>query len=249
MALLDKLVDPEERSWYARTVMANGWSRAVLVEQISSGLRDRIGAASNNFADRLPATESDLARELVRDPYHLAFLGLTDEVRERDLELALMRELERFLVELGRGFAFAGRQIRFEIGGDTFSIDLLFYNYVQHRFVVVELKVGRFDPSHLGQLNLYVQWTDRHLRGEDDGATVGLLLCASRNDEVVELALSGMAAPMAVADWKSLPADDPRSTPEVEAVIGAVEDAHRGVRRALRDLVDGEAGSEPPRRT
>lgn len=235
--LLDKLDTDEDRVWYAAQAVAHGWSRAVLVEQISSGLRGRIGAAPSNFPARLPAVDSDLAQELVRDPYHLGFLGLAAEARERDLELALMEHLQKFLVELGNGFAFVGRQVRFEVAGDTFFIDLLFYNYVQHRFVVVELKVGRFDPSYLGQLNLYVQWVDQQMRSDLDGPTVGLLLCASRNDEVVQLALSGMAAPMAVADWKSLPDGDPRSTPEVEAVIGAVEDPHHGVQLTLHDFL------------
>lgn len=221
--LLDKLDDASDRDWYAEQAVSHGWSRAVLTEQIASDLRGRVGAAPSNFEEALPAIESDLAQELFRDPYHLGFLDLADEARERDLEGALMAQLERFLVELGAGFAFAGRQVRFEVGGDPFFIDLLFYNYVQHRFVVVELKVGRFEPSHLGQLNLYVQWVDRELRHDVDGPTIGLLLCASRNDNVVRLALSGMNAPMAVADWKSLPADDPRSTPEVEAVIGALD--------------------------
>lgn len=242
--LLDKLDEAEGRDWYAERAVANGWSRAVLVEQISSDLRGRVGAAPSNFGARLPAVDSDLAQDLVRDPYHLGFLGLAAEARERDLELALMAQLERFLLELGNGFAFVGRQVRFEVGGDTFFIDLLFYNYTQHRFVVVELKVGRFDSSYLGQLNLYVQWVDRELRSDGDGATVGLLLCASRNDVVVELALSGMAAPMAVADWKSLPADDPRSTPEVEAVIGAVEDPHRGVQLTLHDFIAERAAQD-----
>lgn len=157
--LLDKLDGAGERDRYAQRAVEHGWSRAVLSFQITSGLRERSGAAPSNFGARLPAGESDLAQEMLRDPYHLGFVRLAGDARERDLEEGLMSHLERFLVELGHGFAFAGRQVRFEVGGDAFSIDLLFYNDVQHRFVVVELKAARFEPAVLGQLGFYVQWS------------------------------------------------------------------------------------------
>ncbi|MGI9091880.1 MAG: PDDEXK nuclease domain-containing protein [Mycobacteriales bacterium] len=147
--LLDKLDDRPSRDWYAAAAVEHGWSRNVLTHQISSQLHRRIGTAPSNFAVRLPAHDSDLAQQLVRDPYVFEFLGLTERVSERELETALMNRLQAFLLELGHGFAFVGRQYHLEVGGNDFHIDLLFFNWAQSRFVVVELKIGRSSRTTL----------------------------------------------------------------------------------------------------
>lgn len=184
--LLDKLGNQSDRDWYASTAAEHWWSRNVLHNQINSGLRRRIGAAPSNFQDRLPAEDSDLAQQLVRDPYVVDFLDITERVAERELESALMRPLEQFLLELGRGFAFVGYQYHFEVGDQDFYIDLLFFNWVQARSVVVELKVGKFEPEYVGKLGFSVSWIDDNLRNKDIHAPAGgILLCAGRNDNVV----------------------------------------------------------------
>lgn len=200
--LIDKLDEQADRDWYAASAVEHGWSRNVLLQQIRSQVRQRIAAAPSNFGAHLPAADSELAQQLVRDPYVFDFLDLTGKVAERDLEAALMTRLERFLLELGHGFAFAGRQYHFEVGGDDFYIDLLFFNWVQSRFVVVELKVGRFEPEYVGKLGFYVSWVDENLRIHGQHApTIGILLCAGRNDNVVRYSLAGTTVPLAVADY------------------------------------------------
>ena len=223
--LLDKLGDREQWAWYAAQAVANGWSRAVLAHQIATAAHTRLGAAPSNFADRLPAPDSDLAQEMVKDPYVFEFLGASAGLAEKDLEAQLVGHLQATLLELGRGFTFVGRQVNFNVAGDDFFVDLLFFNYVQNRFLVVELKVGKFKPEHTGQLNMYVQWVDQNLRQPHHAETVGLVLCADRNDDVVKLSLAGTTAPMAVADWKALPDAQHRALPEVDAVIEAVEES------------------------
>jgi len=227
--LLDRLTTQPDRDWYATATAAaeHGWSRNVLLHHIKSQLHRRVGAAPSNFTDQLPAPDSDLAQQLVHDPYVFDFLNLTGRIAERELEAALMGRLERFLLELGHGFAFAGRQYHFEVGGDDFYIDLLFFNWTQSRFVVIELKIGRFQPEYVGKLGFYVAWVDDNLRAHDRHApTIGILLCASRNDNVVRYSLAGTTAPLAVATYtydalppsvrEAVPTDD-----ELAAALGA----------------------------
>jgi predicted nuclease of restriction endonuclease-like (RecB) superfamily len=200
--LLDKLEQPSERDWYAAAALEHGWTRNVLLNQIMNRLHARAGTAPSNFPTLLPAADSELAQQLTRDPYVLDFLDLTGPAAERDLEAALMARLQEFLLELGHGFAFVGRQYHFTVNVDDFYIDLLFFNWIQNRFVVLELKVGAFAPEHTGQLGFYVGWVDANLRNHDQHApTVGILLCAGRNDSVVRYALAGSNQPLAVADY------------------------------------------------
>ncbi len=200
--LLNKLENPDDRDFYAAAAVEHGWSRSVLTHHIATSLRTRIGAAPSNFSAQLPTADSDLAQQLVRDPYVFDFLALTARAAERDLEDALMGRLQRFLLELGHGFAFVGRQHHFTVDGQDFYIDLLFFNYTQSRFVVVELKVGAFKPEHLGQLGFYVAWVDANLREQHrHSPTIGILLCADRNDNVVRYSLAGATAPLAVASY------------------------------------------------
>ena len=166
MVLLDRLTDQGDRDWYAAKAAENGWSRSVLELQIAGRLRDRFGAAPSNFASQLPAPESDLAQQLTKDPYVFDFLNLTERTHERDVEQALMDRLQQTLMEFGRGFAFVGRQVHFEVEGDDFYADLVLFHTIQLRYVVVELKVGVFKPDYVGQLGFYVAVVDDKMRNK-----------------------------------------------------------------------------------
>jgi len=225
-ALLDRLDSRAERDWYAARAVAEGWSRAVLEFSIRSGLHTRVGAAPSNFTAQLPPAESDLAQELVRDPYVFDTLGLTEPIVERDLEQALMDRLQATLLEFGRGMAFVGRQVRFDVGdGDEVVLDLLLFNVEQLRYVVVELKVGRLGPGDVGQLGVYVAVVEDQLRRPEahHAPTVGLLLVAGRSDQLVRYALSASSAPVAVADWASLPAETRAVLPPAERIAAALD--------------------------
>ncbi|KWF08624.1 PDDEXK nuclease domain-containing protein [Burkholderia ubonensis] len=204
VTLLDKLKDPATRDWYAGKSLEHGWSRNVLAMQIDTQAHTRAGSAVTNFDVRLPPPQSDLAREALKDPYVFDFLGLTEDAQERDIEQALTRHITRFLLELGAGFAFVGRQYRLEVGGDEFFIDLLFYQLKLRCYVVVELKATPFRPDYAGQLNFYLSAVDAQLRAPEDQPTIGLLLCRERNRLVAEYALRGMANPMGVAEYQLL---------------------------------------------
>lgn len=234
--LLDKLDDAELRRWYAEQAVGNGWSRNVLLNQIMSHLHRRLGAAPSNFSRTLPAPESELVQQITKDPYNLEFLGLGAEVAERKLEDTLVAHLQRFLLELGAGFAFVGRQYRLQIGGDEFFADLLFYHLRLRRYVVIELKSGRFKPEYAGQLNFYVNAIDDLLKTADDGLTVGILLCASHNERVVRYALHRINTPMAVAGYtyRELPDDVRQALPEDSALDATVRSALDEVERGDR---------------
>ena len=200
--LLDKLKSREERDWYLGQAVEYNWSRKMLAVHIDSGLRHRTGAAQSNFAAHLPKAMSDLARESLKDPYKLEFLGLGREAEERDLEAALVQHITQFLLELGAGFAYVGRQVHLEIGGDDFFIDLLFYHLKLRCYVVVEIKAGKFKPEHLGQLVFYLTAVDAQIKAAEDGATIGLLLCKTKNKVVAEYALRDNGRPMGIAEFQ-----------------------------------------------
>jgi predicted nuclease of restriction endonuclease-like (RecB) superfamily len=202
--LLDKIKDPEQRSWYAGKTLEHGWSRQVLTMQIEAGAYTRAGSAVTNFRETLPPQQSDLARDALKDPYIFDFLGLTEDAQERDIERALTRHITRFLLELGAGFAFVGRQYRLDVGGDEFFIDLLFYHLKLRCYVVVELKTTPFRPEYAGQLNFYLSAIDAQVKAPDDQPTIGLLLCKEKNRLVAEYALRGVAKPMGVAEYQLL---------------------------------------------
>ena len=188
VTLITKLSDPAHRDWYARQAIQQSWPRDTLVIQIKSQLHLRQGAAVTNFAKRLDEPLAGLANQILKDPYHFDFLGLGDEAHERDIENALIRHVTRFLLELGAGFAFVGRQFRLEVGGDEFFIDLLFYHTRLKCYVVVELKAHDFKPEHAGKLNFYLSAVDAQIKADDDKPTIGLLLCRSQNRLVAEYA-------------------------------------------------------------
>lgn len=229
LALLDKLQTAEERQWYAAQALENGWSRNVLVMQIESGLRQRTGAAITNFGQRLPQPQSDLARESLKDPYRLDFLGLGKEAQERAIEDALIKHVTQFLMELGAGFAFVGRQVHVEVGDKDFYIDLLFYHLKLRCYVVVELKAGEFQPEYAGKLNFYLSAVDSQLRHPSDSPSLGLLLCKTRDKVVAEYALRDMNKPIGVAEYQlvqALPKELQTGLPRIEDIESELREAN-----------------------
>lgn len=231
LVLLDKLGDESTRLWYARMALSEGWSRNHLVRQIETRLYERSGQATTNFDMVLPSSTSFILKNATKDPYVFDFLELTEAHNERELETQLLQHVERFLLELGRGFAFVGRQLRLDVAGDEFFPDLLFYNFILRRFVVVELKTGKFEPGYLGQLGMYMSAVDDLLAQPGDEPTIGLLLCKNKNSVVAEYALRGFSSPIGVAEWATELKDSPpenisRSLPsidELEAELASTE--------------------------
>lgn len=221
LALIEKLKDPKLRLWYAKQTIENGWSRNILVTQIKSGLHKRIGKTANNFEATLPPADSDMANQIFKDPYLFDFLGTATVRKEAELEQKLIEHLEKFLLELGQGFAFVGRQVHIEVGGDDFYIDLLFYHLKLRCYVVIELKAGKFCPGHVSQLTMYMNIVDDMMRHLDDKPTIGLLLVKEKNHTVAKYALAGNSKPIGVAEWEqqmtdSLPEDLKSSLPSIE---------------------------------
>lgn len=225
VTLLNKINDHELRRWYASKAVQNGWSVAALEHQILTGLHTRTGAAPNNLEARLPGEGSDLARAVAKDPLVLDFLGLTEEAQEQAMEEAMTLRMAQTLAEFGSGFAFVGRQYHLDVDGDDFFIDLLLYHVPSDRYVVVELKAGKFKPEHLGQLNFYVAAVNDMLRLPRQAATVGILVCGSRNERTVRYALDGSAQPLTVTSYtyEALPADEQATLPSPAAITAALE--------------------------
>lgn len=221
LALLSKLKSVDNRIWYAQRSIELGWSRNLLVMQIESRLLEREGKAVTNFEMQLPSPHSDLAQASLKDPYLFDFIGLGVEADERTIEHALVQHITRFLLELGAGFAFVGKQVHLEVGGDDFYIDLLFYHLKLRCYVVVELKSGTFKPEYAGQLNFYLSAVDAQLKSEQDNPSIGLLLCKDRNRLVAEYALRGMNKPIGIAEYQlveSLPKELETSLPSIEKI-------------------------------
>ena len=227
LALLDKLDTPESRRWYAAKAIKHHWSRNVMVMQIETRLLERSGNAVTNFESSLPKRQSDLARESLKDPYRFDFLSLTEEAHEREIEHALVKHVTEFLLELGAGFAFVGRQVQLDVGGDEFFIDLLFYHLKLRCYVVIELKAGKFKPEHLGQLSFYLTAVDRQVKSAHDQPTIGLLLCRRNNRIVAEYALADKTQPMGIAEYQlteSLPEELQTSLPTIEQIERELSD-------------------------
>ena len=225
LVLLSKLKATDLRLAYTQRAIDQGWSRAVLVHHIERRLLEREGQAVSNFALRLPEPNSDLAREALKDPYLFDFLGVGEEANERAIEDALVQHITRFLLELGAGFAYVGRQVPLEVGGEDFFIDLLFYHLKLRCYVVIELKATAFKPEHTGQLSFYLSAVDAELKGEHDAPTIGMLLCKSKNKVVAEYALRNINQPIGVAEYQlteSLPSDLQSSLPSIEAIEQAL---------------------------
>ena len=227
VVLVERVKDPSERLWYARKTVENGWSRNVLVHWIESGLYDRQGKAQTNFEKTLPALQSDLARETLKDPYKFEFLTLAEEAKEKELEGGLLAHIRKFLIELGAGFAFVGQQVHIEVGGEDFSIDLLFYHLKLRSYVVVDLKTTAFKPEYAGKMNFYLSAVDDLMRHPDDEPSIGIILCKSKNRVVAEYALRDLSKPVGISSYvtrlvESLPEEFRGSLPnphELEAEL------------------------------
>ena len=232
MVLLDKLKRTEDRLWYAAAAMRHGWSRSVLALQIATKAHKRHGRAITNFKHTLPPDRSDLAHQTLKDPYTFDFLTLGMDARERELEQGLVEHVQKFLIELGVGFAFLGRQFHMEVDGEDYFMDLLFYHVRLRCYVVIDLKMGAFKPEYVGKMGFYLSAVDAKLRHADDQPTIGLLLCKGAMKLTVEYALRGTNKPIGVSQWSAkLVAELPKklqrllpSTAEIEKELGKKPD-------------------------
>jgi len=226
--LLQRLRTKQERIWYAEKTIENGWSRSALLHWIESGLHERQGAAITNFKNTLPAIQSDLANQTIKDPYCFDFLTLREKFDEVELENGLLDHIQRFLTELGAGFAFVGRQVQLTVGGQEFYVDLLFYHLKLRSFVVVELKTTEFKPDYAGKLNFYLTAVDETLKQSEDQPTIGLLLCKTKNKVVAEYALRDINKPIGISEYEakiveSLPDNLKRLLPTIEELEQELE--------------------------
>ena len=230
VVIITKIQNSDKALFYVNKTIQNNWSRSVLTHHIESDLFKREGKAVTNFEATLPAPQSDLARETLKDPYNFDFLTLTEKHNEKELENALVNHVTKFLLELGAGFSYIGRQYNLEINGDEFFIDLLFYHVKLHCYVVVELKSVKFKPEFAGKLNFYISAVDGILKSERDNPTVGILICKSKNNTVVEYALKDVHKPIGVSEYiiiKNLPDEFKSSLPsieEIEAELSGMEE-------------------------
>lgn len=236
--ILDKIKDIESRVWYAHKTIENGWSRSVLDHWIDSKLHQRQGKATTNFEITLPPPQSDLAEETLKDPYCFDFLTLREKFDEKELEDGLLNHIQKFLLELGAGFAFVGRQVELSVGGQDFYLDMLFYHLKLRCYVVVELKAKAFIPEDAGKLNFYLTAVDKLLKHPDDKPTIGLLLCKTKNQVVAEYALQDIDKPIGVAEYEtklieSLPDNLKSSLPTIEEIEQELE--------GVRDSLPGES--------
>jgi predicted nuclease of restriction endonuclease-like (RecB) superfamily len=253
--LLDAVKPPAEREWYARQAIQNGWSRNVFAHQIESRLFARQGGALTNFSRTLPAAQSELAQQIIKDPYNFDFLSLAPDMLERDLERALIEHLRALILELGKGFAFVGSQYPLEVGGQDYFLDLLFYHLRLRCFVVIELKVEGFKPEFAGKMNFYLSAVDDLFRHPDDQPSIGIILCKGRNEVIVEYALRDTSKPMGVAQYRlspALPEQLKRELPTIEDLAQefpamSVVKLRIEIERALRDFtaVSGVASKNP----
>jgi len=227
--LLQKLASLEERLWYVNKTIEHGWSRSVLLHWLDSDLHKREGRAVTNFQLTLPSPQSDLAHQTLKDPYCFDFLTLRDKHDEQELESGLLDHVQRFLLELGAGFSFVGRQVHLEVGGQDFYIDLLFYHYKLRCFIVVDLKATDFKPEFVGKMNFYLSAVDDKMRHPDDKSSIGLLLCKGKNKFVAEYALRDVNKPIGISQYEakiieSLPDELKGSLPSIEQIEQELED-------------------------
>ena len=228
VVLLDKVPDDLTRNWYVAKTIENGWSRNVLIHQIESKLYERqaISQKVSNFERRLPSLQSELTLQTMKDPYIFDFIPFKEDMVERDIEQALVKDVTKLLLELGTGFAFIGNQYHLNVGGDDFYIDLLFYNLNLRCYVVIELKTGEFKPEYAGQLNFYLSAVDGILKKEHDNPSIGLLLCKSKNDLVAEYSLKDMSKPIGVSAYRvtsNLPEELEKQLPSIEDIQNRIK--------------------------
>ncbi|RST62304.1 PDDEXK nuclease domain-containing protein [Candidatus Aquarickettsia rohweri] len=236
ITLIDKVSHKEEREFYIKKTIKHGWSRNVLVLQIESNLYKRQGEAITNFDAKLPNLQSDLAQNMMKDPYCFDFLNVTDDAHEREIEKGLIAQMQKFLLELGDGFAFLGNQYHLEVGGDDYFMDMLFYNVKLRCYVVIELKNTKFKPEYTGKLNFYLSVVDDKLRHKDDNPSIGILLCKSKNKVAAEYAIRDISKPICLAEYKLgeiLPEKFKESLP-------SIEDLEKEMAKNVNDIDEGE---------
>jgi predicted nuclease of restriction endonuclease-like (RecB) superfamily len=229
ITLLDKVKDSTERNFYIQESIKNGWSRNVMVHQIESNLYKRQIQAEkvHNFQETLSKPQSDLAHEILKDPYNFDFLSLGEEIKEKDLESALIKHITKFLLELGAGFAFVGKQYHVEVAGQDFYIDLLFYHIKLRAYVVIELKAGDFKPEYAGKLNFYLSAVDKILKSDDDKPSIGIILCKSKSKIIAEYALRDITKPIGVSEYmltESIPENFKGELPSIEDLEKSLSD-------------------------
>lgn len=221
VVLMEKVKDLAARRWYMEQTFVNGWSRSILSMQIEAQAHARCGKGRSNFALTLPEHQSDLVQQTLKDPYIFDFLTLTEPFQERELENELVRQLEKFLLELGQGFAFVGRQYKVEVGDEDFHIDLLFYHLRLRAFVVIELKKGKFKPEYAGKLNFYCNVVNDRLKQPADNPTIGLILCQERSRLLAEYSFAGIDKPIGISTYeltRALPKEMKSALPTVEEI-------------------------------
>lgn len=221
LRILEGVKSPVEREWYVRQTIENGWSRNVLTYQIESCLYHRQGQATTNFIHALPATQSELAHQILKDPYSFDFLSLGKDAYERDLERGLLEYIGKFLTELGAGFAFVGSHYRLTIGNFDFYLDLLFYHTKLHCYVAVDLKIGEFEPEFAGKMNFYLSALNDRVKGPEDNPSIGLILCKSQDKTIAQYALRDMAKPLGVTTYQiveAMPEQYHRLLPQIEEI-------------------------------
>lgn len=221
LVLITKCKTLKEAHFYINKTIENGWSRSVLLNMISGKLIESQGKAITNFSKTLPDYESELMRETFKDPYNFDFISITENYKERELENALTENISKFLIELGSGFAFVGKQVEISAGNQSFFIDLLFYHIKLKRYVVIELKTGHFEPEFAGKLNFYVTAVDKEMRDENDNATIGMLICKDKNEIVAEYSLTDLHKPLGISSYelkKILPENFKSHLPSIEEV-------------------------------
>lgn len=222
ISIFSKIKNHDERIWYASKTIEYGWSRNILVHQIELNLYQREGKSVNNFTQALLPVQSDLAHKLLKDPYKFDFLSLGKEAHEREIEKELVNHIEKFLLELGAGFAFVGKQYQLNVGEDSYFIDLLFYHLKLRCYVVIELKAGKFKPEYTGKLNFYLSAVDDTLRHADDKPSIGILLCKDKGDKIkAEYALRDINKPIGLAEYRigqQLPDQIKTSLPTIEEI-------------------------------
>jgi predicted nuclease of restriction endonuclease-like (RecB) superfamily len=218
--------DEQERLWYIQQTLQEGWSRNVLDIQIESRLYHRKGKAVTNFPQTLPAVTSDLAADVLKDPYVFGFITTHEDAKERNIQSALLSQLQRFLLELGVGFTFVGSNYHLVVGGEDFYIDLLFYHMRLRCFVVIELKKGAFKPEYAGKMNFYLTAVDRQVKQDTDNPTIGIILCKAKNTVVAEYALSDIRKPVGGASYltSQLPEGLNEQLPGIEELTASIKD-------------------------
>lgn len=239
--ILDKVTGLEARLFYIQKAVENGWSRNVLLHQIETKLIERTGTSINNFHNTLPPPQSDLVQQTIKNPYIFDFLSFSEDIKERELEKALIQHLKKFMLELGKGFAYVGNQKNLVVEGDDFFLDLLFYNYHLHCFVVFELKIGEFVPEYAGKLNFYVNAINAQLKGSEDKPAIGVLLCKTPNTTVIKYSLQGIDAPIGVADYelaKALPAELKTEMPTIEELEHEIEQGYEELKPASQKKLE-----------